>query len=110
MRSGDRCYRYGGEEFLVLLRDHTSGQARAAMERLRHDVELLRLAHAGSAIGVLTISIGFAHAEARSDLDVDDWIARADAALYRAKAEGRNRIVEQEESTKLGQAIHAHAS
>src|SRR5258708_369771 len=48
MRSGDRCYRYGGEEFLVLLRDHTRAQAQAAMERLRHDIESLRLAHAGS--------------------------------------------------------------
>jgi len=113
MRSGDRCYRYGGEEFLVLLRDHTSAQARAAMDRLRHDVELLRLAHAGSAMGVLTISIGFAHARSGPDLDFDDWLARADTALYRAKAAGRDCVVEEEEgaeSAKLGRATHAHVS
>jgi two-component system chemotaxis response regulator CheY len=95
MRSGDRCYRYGGEEFLVLLRDHTSAQAQAAMERLRHDIESLRLAHAGSPIGVLTISIGFAEATAGPDLEIDEWLMRADAALYKAKAEGRNRVVQE---------------
>ena len=68
MRSSDRCYRYGGEEFLVLLRDHTRAQAVAAMERLRHDVESLRLAHDGSPFGVLTISIGMAEATARADI------------------------------------------
>jgi diguanylate cyclase (GGDEF)-like protein len=94
MRSGDRCYRYGGEEFLVLLRDHTSAQARAAMERLRHNIESLRLAHAESPLGVLTISVGFAEASAGPALDVDAWLMRADEALYQAKAEGRNRVVE----------------
>src|SRR4029078_7418283 len=59
MRSGDRCYRFGGEELIVLLRAHTSAEPRAAMERLRHDIESLRLTHAASPTGVLTISIGF---------------------------------------------------
>jgi two-component system chemotaxis response regulator CheY len=95
MRSGDRCYRFGGEEFLVLLRDHTSAQTSAAMERLRHDIESLRLTHAATPSGVLTISIGFAEASAGPELDIDAWIARADAALYRAKAEGRNRVVQE---------------
>ena len=95
MRSSDRCYRYGGEEFLVLLRDHTMAQALAAMDRLRHDVESLRLAHDGSPFGVLTISIGLAEATAGADIDVDDWLTRADTALYEAKAGGRNRIVQE---------------
>ncbi len=99
MRSGDRCYRFGGEEFLVLLRDHTIAQARAAMDRLRHDIESLRLAHAASPSGVLTVSIGFAQASAGPDLDLDEWLTRADEALYRAKAEGRNRVV-QEQTTE----------
>lgn len=94
MRAGDRCYRFGGEEFLILLRDQTSMQAQAALERVRHDIESLRLAHAGSPFGTLTISIGIADASADSELDVDEWMARADEALYRAKAEGRNRVVE----------------
>ena len=92
-RSSDRCYRYGGEEFLVLLRDHTRHQAHAAMERVRHDIESLRLTHEASPLGVLTISIGMADASGRPDLDVDDWLNRADTALYEAKREGRNRIV-----------------
>jgi two-component system chemotaxis response regulator CheY len=95
MRSGDRCYRYGGEEFLILLCDHTSAQATAAMERLRQEIEALRLAHAASPFGVLTISIGLAHASPVPDLDVDDWLTRADTALYEAKAEGRNCVVEE---------------
>ena len=95
MRSGDRCYRYGGEEFLVLLRGHTRAQATAAMERLRQEIESLRLVHAGSPFGVLTISIGLAYASPFPNLDVDDLMTRADSALYEAKAEGRNRVVEE---------------
>ena len=106
MRSGDRSYRYGGEEFVVLLRDHTSAQALAAMERLRHDIESLRLAHATTPIGVLTISVGFAEASAGPDLDLDEWLARADGALYRAKAEGRNRVVQEQ----LAPAPHLEAA
>jgi two-component system chemotaxis response regulator CheY len=95
-RSSDRCYRYGGEEFLVLLRDHTQLQAQAAMDRIRHDIESLRLAHEGTPFGVLTISVGCAEASSGPDLDVDDWLIRADSALYEAKREGRNRVVQAE--------------
>jgi diguanylate cyclase (GGDEF)-like protein len=95
MRSGDRCYRYGGEEFLILLRDHTNAQAMAAVERVRHDIESLRLEHAASPFGVLTISIGLAHSSPAPAVDIDNWLARADAALYVAKAQGRNCVIEE---------------
>jgi two-component system, cell cycle response regulator len=92
-RTSDRCYRFGGEEFLILLRDHTKLQAHAAMERIRHNIESLRLAHEGSPLAVLTISIGLADASGGPDLDVDDWLNRADMALYEAKRGGRNCVV-----------------
>jgi diguanylate cyclase (GGDEF)-like protein len=97
-RSSDRCYRYGGEEFLVLLRDNNAMQAQAALERIRHDIESLRLVHEGSPLGVLTISIGLAEASCGPELDVDDWLTRADRALYEAKGEGRNRVVRENKS------------
>lgn len=93
MRFGDRCYRFGGEEFLVLLRDQTMPGAETAMDRIRRATESLHLTHGGNDIAAVTISVGLAEATAGPDLDVEAWLKRADSALYQAKAEGRNRIV-----------------
>jgi diguanylate cyclase (GGDEF)-like protein len=93
LRSDDRCYRYGGEEFVILLREHTEGDAATALERVRRHTESLGLAHAGSTVGVVTISIGLAVATIGSDFDLEAWFKRADRALYEAKANGRNRVV-----------------
>jgi diguanylate cyclase (GGDEF)-like protein len=93
IRSSDRCYRYGGEEFLVLWREQTGTQALTAAERIRRETEALQIDHAGNTKGIVTISIGLAEATAGPDLDAQAWLKRADGALYRAKAEGRNRVV-----------------
>ena len=93
LRSDDRCYRYGGEEFVVLLRELSDGDAATALERVRRHTASLGLAHAGSPIGTLTISIGLAVATLGPDLDFEAWFKRADRALYQAKANGRNRVV-----------------
>jgi diguanylate cyclase (GGDEF)-like protein len=98
MRSGDRCYRFGGEEFVVLLREPTIARAESAMERIRCATQSLHLADGGNAIGAITISIGLAEATGGPYLDVEAWLKRADSALYQAKTEGRNRIVVAERS------------
>jgi diguanylate cyclase (GGDEF)-like protein len=86
-RATDRLFRFGGEEF-VLLMEHTDeiGALRAFGNLQRHIHEELR---AGGE--PVTVSMGAAvlrHGENR-----DAWFARADAALYRAKQDGRDRLV-----------------
>jgi diguanylate cyclase (GGDEF)-like protein len=93
LRPGDRAYRYGGEEFLVVVRLNERDDALMAGERIRAKVEQLRLSNAGNPPhGVVTVSIGITTV-GQADLAVDDdaWVSRADAALYRAKEGGRNR-------------------
>lgn len=93
LRMTDLLGRLGGEEFAVTLASVGPDHAAAIAERLRHSVEQLevRLAN-GERLGV-TVSIGLAHyAEARNH-QLSDVLQQADAALYRAKAEGRNRVI-----------------
>ena len=89
---GEVAARYGGEEFAMILPGHDPAAAGARAERLRAAIEALRLPHAGSATAPwITVSVGVATRGADGD-DVS-LIAAADAALYRAKRAGRNRVV-----------------
>jgi len=84
LRKRDRLYRLGGEEFVLLLPGTDHSGARAALEKIRDEVQAVPLADNVR----VTTSIGAAVLE-----DEDDWprwLARADAALYRAKAAGRD--------------------
>lgn len=95
IRPIDGIYRTGGEEFVVLLAATDGPGVGLAAERLRSTVEALAIANATNLpFGVVTVSIG-ATTLFPADLATDDdgWFARADAALYAAKASGRNRIV-----------------
>jgi diguanylate cyclase len=92
-RTSDAVYRYGGEEFLVLLAEQTLDGALIACERMRAAVQALRLVHESSEAGVVTISIGAAQCPRGDRTDPADAIRRADQALYVAKAQGRNRVV-----------------
>jgi diguanylate cyclase (GGDEF)-like protein len=85
-RGSDLAMRWGGEEFLVLLPDVGLAGARAFAERVRENVMNLTVDDAGR----ITISAGVA--ELQSDEDGAAALARADASLYRAKANGRNRV------------------
>lgn len=91
-RPGDVPARYGGEEFVVLLADTPGGGALRVAEALRAKVESLRMLHAGSGTGVLTVSIGCATVMPKQGGDALALLNSADAALYRAKAAGRNRV------------------
>jgi two-component system, cell cycle response regulator len=93
LRQGDTLYRYGGEEFLVILPEQSADEAARVMDRVRIDVEGLAIAHQASDVGVLTISVGVAELRVGSGSgSQDEWLQRADAALYRAKRSGRNRV------------------
>ena len=89
IRTGDTLYRYGGEEFLVLLPEQTMDSATLAAERLRAAVEALALPHPAG--GVITVSAGVA-ALADPGCAPDQLFELADQALYRAKQGGRNRV------------------
>jgi diguanylate cyclase (GGDEF)-like protein len=91
-RGEDAVYRYGGEEILVLVRSDIPSVPASAAERLRSKVEGLALPRDAAGEGVVTISVGAAVRRA-GDEGAEDAVRRADAALYRAKAEGRNRVV-----------------
>lgn len=93
VRPEDAVYRFGGEEFVVLIKVARTSNAVAAADRLRIAIEGLRLAHPGNEpFGCVTVSAGIS-VVGPDDLEADDdaWIARSDAALYRAKENGRNR-------------------
>ena len=90
VRQGDVLARWGGEEFIVLLPETTGREAAALAERLRLAVAALRVPREGGETTV-TASFGVAQLEDRGGT-LDALIANADANLYRAKDEGRNRV------------------
>jgi len=92
-RASDAVYRYGGEEFLVLLAEQTLEGARIVCERMRTAVQGLALGHPDNDAGVVTISIGAAVCPQGDRTDPADAVWRADRALYAAKSQGRNRVV-----------------
>ncbi|TDG04076.1 diguanylate cyclase [Paraburkholderia guartelaensis] len=89
----DLVARFGGEEFAVVLPGTGSAGARLLAEKMRRDVAALALPHVGSAVSEhLTISIGVATLTPAPGLAETALIEEADAALYRAKRDGRNRV------------------
>jgi len=86
-QEGDHVFRYGGEEFALLCAEVPEG-AVALAERIRATVAASEIADLGHAV---TISIGIATFPARS-VSFRDLLIRADAALYAAKMDGRNRV------------------
>ena len=91
-RAGDFCARYGGEEFVVVLPDTPLESALQVAERISAAVRAHDLAHPRAPAGRVTLSLGVASVTASAATDPETLIGHADAALYRAKAEGRDRI------------------
>lgn len=92
-RGGDQIYRYGGEEFLLILPEQSLDGGRSSGERLRRAVEALDIPHANSPTKKVTVSIGVAVLSGDHQKTVTRWLEAADAALYRAKGSGRNRVM-----------------
>lgn len=95
-RGGDRLFRFGGEEFVVILNAANEQLAAASFNRFRISVEN----HEFPQVGKVTCSIGFT---AVSDMDVPtDVVGRADEALYFAKEHGRNQVCCHEQLVAAG--------
>lgn len=95
LRASDVLARYGGEEFVLLLPNTTQAPAVAIAERLRTSVAELQFDFSPQPLGV-TISAGLVYLKPHMTVQAisGEWLLRqADAALYRAKQAGRNRIV-----------------
>ena len=86
IRRVDTLCRFGGEEFVLLLSETTAEKARQVAEELRRAVECAKILPEGS----MTVSVGIC--DVTQVEDMEQWIKLADAALYRAKSNGRNRV------------------
>lgn len=92
IRGYDVFARYGGEEFVFLLRGLSHAAALPFAERIRKLIDESHFAYEGKQLQV-TISVGLATFDAKNTYkNSDDLIAAADACLYKAKREGRNRV------------------
>ncbi len=89
---GDLAFRFGGEEFLILLRHADLSLALSIAERLRAGIERTGIPHPEARGGILTASGGVASTQIGHDITTDELISSADAALYAAKRAGRNQV------------------
>jgi diguanylate cyclase (GGDEF)-like protein len=90
LRDADRFFRYGGEEFLILMPGTCDDEAFICAERVRTQIESLGLENFNAHLGVLTVSMGVVSSIAGN---WQDMLKKADKALYRAKSSGRNKVV-----------------
>jgi diguanylate cyclase (GGDEF)-like protein len=92
VRAGDALYRFGGDEFLCVFPEQSLTNGASAVERMRVGVELLAIPHLGNALGIVTFSAGLAILDPGHLESANAVLREADAALYRAKEFGRNRV------------------
>jgi diguanylate cyclase (GGDEF)-like protein len=88
----DLVARLGGEEFAIVLGDVSAGEAAVMAERIRASVEALSSARKARIRRVVTVSIGLAARTADRNQTMSTLMEQADAAVYRAKSGGRNRV------------------
>ncbi|HCB1448618.1 TPA: GGDEF domain-containing protein, partial [Serratia marcescens] len=84
-RSHDRIFRFGGEEFVVLLRNTTLSKAHKVFNRFREAVQEYHFPQVGN----VTVSLGFVGTSRGSPVEI---LGQADQALYYAKEHGRNQV------------------
>lgn len=94
-RAQDRIFRFGGEEFMILLRSATLEDARRIFERFRAGIEQYHFPQ----VGQVTVSLGFVKISAQTPVVL---LGHADQALYYAKSHGRNQVCQYEELVAQG--------
>tara|TARA_R110000850_G_scaffold270954_1_gene404476 strand:+ start:472 stop:900 length:429 start_codon:yes stop_codon:yes gene_type:complete len=96
LRQEDLFFRYGGEEFVILVKDVKLEQAQHALERCRQAIEARRFPQ----VGRVTVSIGFADLD--NTFQLVENLSKADKALYFIKKNGRNQVISYEELVEKG--------
>jgi diguanylate cyclase (GGDEF)-like protein len=91
VRGGDVACRYGGEEFVVILPEASAEDGFRRIEQLREATRRLAVTYRGRSVGAPSFSGGLAMFPEHGDT-VEDLLRAADAALYRAKSAGRDRL------------------
>ena len=93
VKGRDTAARYGGEEFVIILPNTKLDDAKTVADQIRQNLASRKLKNrkTGESYGVVTLSVGAA--VYRSGESLESFVQRADQALYRAKAEGRNRVI-----------------
>ena len=93
-RADDYAFRLGGEEFGIIFKCETKEKAVEFADRLRQNIEDLQITHAFNGVSqFITASIGLVCKNANDISDMDEIYKEADDLLYKAKEEGRNRVV-----------------
>jgi diguanylate cyclase (GGDEF)-like protein/PAS domain S-box-containing protein len=100
VRAEDTVCRFGGEEFVILLPTASSQDARERAEVIRSKMSALTVLHRGRSLGMITVSIGVC-AFPMNGTSPQELLAAADAALYGAKRNGRDRVVVAEQLTAV---------
>jgi diguanylate cyclase (GGDEF)-like protein len=103
LRGSDMSFRYGGEEFIILLQDVTREHAQGTLERIRRNVEQTQFPQ----VGTVTVSIGFSAIDCQAR-PADRTIAEADRALYYSKEHGRNQVSDYRLLREAGQLDGPH--
>ena len=92
IRQSDTASRYGGEEFAILLPETLAAQAAVVAENLRAIIESMEIKTQDEQVIRITASLGICSTDGSTVLTTDELYRQADAALYRAKSGGRNRV------------------
>ena len=93
LRGEDVAFRYGGEEFVLLLRACDAARGVEVAQRLRKQLQSQPFTYGDGTKRPITFSAGVAAAQMAEGFSGDELVSRADAALYRAKGAGRDRVV-----------------
>lgn len=91
VRKEDTVFRYGGEEFIVLMPNTDNVSASRTCERIQHSIANVVFRHADGEL-VITVSIGVAELGEQYEPDINVLLETADKLLYQAKAQGRNQV------------------
>jgi diguanylate cyclase (GGDEF)-like protein len=110
-REGDVICRFGGEEFTIIAPGTTAQTLAARVDAVRQSIGELTVHQGGRTLGSVTMSFGIATWEDPMERDGSTLISAADAALYQAKRNGRNRVVvDRRSGTGDGEAFHQDAA
>ncbi len=93
-RLSDEIFRYGGEEFVIILPEQEESSTFAVAERITRDIESLRIENKNTERKILTVSCGVGHYKSSNKDDIN-WptvLEMADKAMYKAKSKGRNQV------------------